>query len=168
MYTHEWETIITCIVWKGRYLVADTQLTDSADVKSYCRKLWPIANNGVLAIAGDVDAEFRFKSWFLAGSDIEKWPEGKWKYQALHIDRWGDVYEYCNGPEKWPVDHPYAAIGCGGKFAIPLLQIGYSAKEAVELVGEINVFCNSLVDVYDIKTQKLVLSKFPTQRKVQP
>ena len=158
---------MTCIAWKGNILAADTQLSDGSDIKTYCRKLHPIKGHGCLSVAGNVDAEWHFTQWFIAGAKTPEYPYDRAKkMEAIYVTDWGDVHWYTGGgPDYLVVAHPFHAIGSGGKFAMALMHEGYTAAEAVEAVGEIEINCNSLVDTYNIKTQKLTLSKFPQLKK---
>ncbi len=152
---------MTCIAIKGNILAADTQLSHDGGFKGLCRKLYPIKGNGCLAIAGDVDAEWWFIKWFIAGSKVDDYPKDAKKFSAIHITEFGEVRCYWGAGPTWlRIDHPFHAIGIGSDMALALMHVGFDAKTACEVVGEVQQDCNSLVDTYNIKTGKLTLSKW--------
>ncbi len=151
---------MTTIALRGRILAADTQLA-FADMRLFCRKIFPIGNKGCIAFAGNSDAEFLFRRWFMAGEKLENHDKAMSKCDAIYIDQWKDRWWYPDGgPEKIPIEHEFHAIGSGSKLAMAGMQLGLTAKEAVEFASEMDVNTNSLVDTYDIQTQKLTLCKW--------
>lgn len=160
--------LITTIAWRGRILAADTQLTWSDGIKSFCRKLHTLpGKDGCIGIAGNYDDEVVFHQWWGLGEKIETWDSErmkKAKFSALYIDKWKDVWYYDDGPEKMSIEHEFAAIGDGSAIAIAGMHMGMTAKEAVNLASELTVNTNNYIDTYDIQTGKLTLSKWPLQR----
>lgn len=159
---------MTTIAWRGRILAADTQLTWSDGMKSFCRKLHTLpGKDGCIGIAGDYADEVAFYRWWMLGEKIDSWDYEhmkKAKFQALAIDKWKDIWYYDDGPEKMAIEHEFAAIGTGSPIAIAAMHMGMTAKEAVSLASELDVNTNNYIDTYDIQTGKLTLSKWPKQR----
>jgi ATP-dependent protease HslVU (ClpYQ) peptidase subunit len=153
---------VTTIAWRGRILAADTQLTLGDDIKTYCRKLYQIKGHGCMACAGDTDGEWLFRQWFMAGEKLAdfEWKRTK-KFEALHVNQWKDVYWYDDGPTPVPVEHEFAAIGTGSKFAMAAMHLGATAKEAVLFASELDQNTNALIDTYDSQTDKVTLCQFP-------
>jgi hypothetical protein len=157
---------VTTIAFKARTLAADTQWTVD-DMRVYTRKLWPVGNKGCLGIAGESDVEKYFYDWFIAGEHWDQWDFGtlkKSKFEVMYIDQFKDVFWFQNGPGRMKVDHNFHAIGSGSKLAMAAMHMGMSAKEAIEFASELDVYTNSLIDVYDTQTGRLTLCKWPPSR----
>lgn len=153
---------MTTIAWRGRTLAADTQLTLGDDINVRCRKLQLIKGHGCLAVSGNIDAEWFFKKWFLAGektSDFD-WKRAK-KFDAIHADQWKDIWWYDDSPARLPVEHEFHAIGSGSKSAMAAMHLGATAREAVEFASETDPHTNDMIDTYDLQTGKLALCRWP-------
>ena len=162
---------MTTIAIRNRILAADTQLTLADDIRTFCRKLFPQPGGGCIALAGDCDDEWMFRQWWAAGEHLETWDSvrmKKAKFDAIWIDQWNDVWWYADGPEKFPVDHPFHAIGSGAKLAMAAMHMGMGAKEAVLFAAELDVNTNFYVDTYNGKTRKTKLAEWPPGRTSPP
>ena len=158
---------MTTIAIKGRILAADTQLTDD-NCKLLTNKIYHLPHNEVVAIAGNVDAEFWVLRWFEQGADPLKWKDKvaseikKISFAAIFIDRLNRRWIFDDGPDKQPLDHPFYAIGTGAKIALAGMHMGLSAVESIQLASEIDVYTNNIIDRYDISTGTLTKGKKPT------
>jgi hypothetical protein len=155
---------MTTIAWRGRILAADTQLTHSGGIPTLCRKLRKMGHKGCLSIAGNVDDEYIFTQWLLAGGKQDEWPHERMKkavFEAIYIDQWNDVWFYINNSAPIAMEHEFFAIGQGDRLALAAMQLGMGAKDAVLFASELNVNTNNLVDTYDLQTGKITLSKWP-------
>ena len=148
---------MTTIAYKDGILAADTQLTYSGGVSGTSRKLELLSDGRVVAIAGDVTQEYWFKQ-VLQGVKI---PKKKYKFkgiQAIIIDG-TKVYQCWDGPELIDVGDSYLAIGHGHSIARAGMAIGMTAKQAVKMAGEVNIYTNTIVDTYDADKKKFTYGK---------
>ncbi len=159
---------MTTIAWKGRTLAADTQLTWTDNSWSYCRKIVKLGGEqGAIAYAGQVDSEYHFHKWFLAGENLNEWDHfflKKPSFSAIYIDKYKDVWTFNDGPERMLIEHEFHAIGSGNSLASAALHLGMTAKDAILFASELDTTTNNLVDTYDIQTGKLTLASFPRGR----
>lgn len=159
---------MTTIAWKGRMLAADTQLTYEDNTKTFCHKLHNLGAGHVVAIAGDVEAEFYFKRWLIAGAKVDSWQEmvvsflKKPKFEAIYIDKHQQKWYYNDGPAAMPIEHRFHAIGTGWRIAMAGMHMGLNAKDAVLLAGDLDINTNKVVEHYDLQTGKFTLRKPPT------
>ena len=135
---------------KDGILAADTQLTDN-DIKVLCHKITVLPDNRVVACAGPVDEEEWFKAWLIG--DLKKLPRLKKLCAILIEDK--QAFYFIQGPEKYKIEHPFYAIGNGWKVAMAGMHAGLSAVNSVKLAGELDIYTNTIVDHYVIKTKRL-------------
>lgn len=53
-------------------------------------------------------------------------------FQAIVVTPEGSIFEYVGTKNVFPVSDPYISVGSGCFFAYPLLDAGYTARQAVE------------------------------------
>ena len=157
---------MTTIAIKGKTLAADTQLTLGDDIKIYCQKIHVLGAGEVVAIAGNVDAEFHFKRWLIAGMKPDEWAAyfaelKEPKYEAIYIDRHASRWYFHDGSDCQPIEHRFYAIGSGSKLAMAAMHMGLSAVDAVLLAGDLDVNTNKVIDKYDLVTGKLTKGRRP-------
>lgn len=149
---------MTTIAFKDGILAADTQLT-TGSVKTLCRKIKIYPNDIVAAAAGNDTDLAVFMEWYL-GDKTKKTPKNLAKYFEIIILGDGDPVAYDKECIAKPIEDPIYSNGSGWAIARAGMLCGLSAKDAVKLAGEIDTSTNTIVDVYDTKKRKLILSKF--------
>ncbi len=157
---------MTTIAIKRNTLAADTQLTLGDDIKIYCQKIHILGAGEVVAIAGNVDAEFHFKRWLIAGMKPDEWAAyfselKEPKYEAIYIDRFKSRWYFQDGSDCQPIEHRFYAIGSGSKLAMAAMHMGLSAVDAVLLAGDLDVNTNKIVDKYDLVSGRLTKGRRP-------
>ena len=126
-------------------MAADTQETLGDGLARRCNKLYRVGKD-IIATAGDSYLGMKFVEWWKEGDwddppdltsvDVEEdfecliWTEGK---------LWS-VNRFFTMVEVNLEDHPYYAIGSGSDVALGALATGASAKRAVEIACEYNVY----------------------------
>ncbi|WP_028449689.1 hypothetical protein [Chitinibacter tainanensis] len=146
---------MTTVAWDGKTLAADRQVT-YGNQRFEIKKLFVIGDGKLLmAGAGTADDLKLFASWLedsfadnelLFGGETPEIDD----LQAIVINtQTGESYLY--GEKLVPIEikAPFA-IGSGGDFAMAAMKLGKSAKEAVELASEIDIFSGFGVDYVDV------------------
>ncbi len=148
---------MTTIAYRDGKLAADTQITYHGGIKGITKKIDILPDGRVLACAGDVVAEYWFKQ-LIQGVKIPKEKHKFKELEAIVID--GDKAYVCWGsPELIELNDNYLSIGHGATIARAGMAIGLSAKEAVMMAGEVDIYTNKVIDVYDAKRKKITYGK---------
>lgn len=135
---------MTTIAYKDGILVADRLVTDNGFVWSRDAVKAKRIGDLLCAVAGDACAGEQFFAWVEGGMQGEcpKPKSDDQHHQFWTIDAAGVITEYDpqGGLAKKP---PFAAIGSGAKFALGAMAAGKSAREAVQIAGQFDVYTGS-------------------------
>ncbi len=137
---------MTTIVYKDRVMVGDGQVTryESLIESTSMIKVRNIGN-ALVGGAGDGISIMKFFDWFADKVESE-WAQEEYQnltilppedlveenFQALVVSPDGQIFEYIGTKNIFPVTEPCAAIGSGCVYAYPLMDVGLTAREAVE------------------------------------
>ena len=147
---------MTTIVYKNGILAADTRETVN-NVARRCSKLFK-SGKDIIATAGDSYSGMVFVNWWMAGAREEDKPD----LTNLDFEEDFECLVWTKG-KLWSVnrlfelveinldDHPYYAVGSGSNVALGALAMGASAKRAVEIACEYDVFTGLPVEVRHCK-----------------
>lgn len=153
---------MTTIAYRDGVLAADTQVTFGA-IKGYGRKLHKLNDGSILAFSGSVDDEQAILSYY--NGELKKKPHLGKKFEFILIDSTGTPFYCINDFCQIPIEDRWHACGEGWQIAIAAMHIGLSAKDAVEVAGDLNPNTNKYIDTYTIRTKKLVKSVWPHETK---
>ena len=144
---------MTCIAYRNGVLAADSQETDGNNIKTPCQKLFRIAkgkNRG--HIVGTQGASFSgmvFVDWY--SGDRPEMPsserdliDGDDGFGILILTPQG-LYEADKSCRPVPVSAPFYAVGDGAGIAIGAMEMGASAKQAVQAACKHNIYCSGPV-----------------------
>ena len=140
---------MTTIAYRDGIMAADSMLSDYHDIKRGTKKIF-VLDDAVVGTAGDDDAITRFLEWWREGHDLSKRPKRVGDCHILIVPSKGR-------PEIWdesytgePVAESFCAIGSGRAIAYGALEMGASAKEAVQAACKWNVHTRGPVKVIDV------------------
>jgi|HigsolmetaAR201D_1030396.scaffolds.fasta_scaffold40716_2 ATP-dependent protease HslVU (ClpYQ), peptidase subunit len=91
-------------------------------------------------------------TWYLDGADPEKAPKvtGDHWWNLLVIETDGRMLFFTSdAPYGQPAKAPFA-IGSGADYALGAMKAGASAKRAVEIACELNVYCGGEIVAFDL------------------
>lgn len=147
---------MTTLVYKNGIMAADTQETWDGRARR-CVKLYKHGDT-IIGIAGDSFTGMLFVDWYIGGADKDDIPN------LTHLD--ADEDFYCLVWEKgklWVVnrlfrmieveleDHPFYAVGSGADIAHGALAMGASAKRAVEVAADFDIYTGLPVETRKCK-----------------
>ena len=139
---------MTTIAWDGKTLASDSLETVAHAIYSYnCQKLHKL-KNGIAGISGELGQI----------QEIIKYLNGELKRADINVDDvWGIVvtnegaFTIDTSLELVLCNDSCAAVGSGWKFAKSAMDLGLSAKEAVEHAIKYDIYSGGDVKTMDIK-----------------
>ena len=143
---------MTIVVWDGKTIAADRQITRGDQVSSRV-KLKRLDSGAVVCTCGDADRGLMLIDWYINGKDPAVWPafqRADTGWVILVVVECGQVYEYNQEPVAIPVEAPYDAWGSGSSFALGALAMGATASQAVEAASKHCNTCGMGVDAFDV------------------
>ncbi len=121
---------MTTVAWDGCTLAADTRITEGTLIQRG-QKLFRLSDGRLFAGAGDLESIHVVVEYLESETDDK--PDGLENFTALLIDTDGRAWRLESRLVPMPVLEPYAAIGSGQPYALMAMELGRSAREAVEL-----------------------------------
>lgn len=128
-----------------------------------------VADNRILAAAGDVGTIQAVREWFKKGARPKKKPDGPW--DLLVIDNKGVVKLYAYDLMMPLTVHLPYAVGSGGADAMAAMLAGVNARKAVKIACINDIYSSPPVRVmyFDVLKEKVRThkrkSKTPAQKK---
>lgn len=142
---------MTCIAWDGKTLAADKR-ADLGYPATVCkiRKI----NGSLVGGSGDFANLISLYKWFENGCDVNGWPdcqkdEKRWT-TMLVITPEKKIFKYEQEPVPFEIEDKFVVIGSGKLAALPVLAMGGSAKEAVEMAIRFDINCGNGVDTLEL------------------
>lgn len=136
---------MTTIAYDGKTLCADSQVT-SRDVRfGVATKLWRLESGALLATTGDLALCYALMLW-LDGKDDKPTPKEGESAGALLIEPDGTAWDYGTSLRRFPASIPWAG-GTGEVIAMTAMRCGKTAKEAVEIACEMDIYTSGPVQV---------------------
>ena len=109
-----------------------------------------VEDGAIYALAGTECLMRPLINWVKEGADPDKLPKvGDNAWGLLVITRTGAAHYHCKCPFPETVDLPWAT-GSGREIAIGLLRDGKTARRAVEIACELDVYSGGDIQVIDI------------------
>lgn len=154
---------MTTIVCKDGVMCSDSQVTrgdmiDNTDTK----KIYEV-EGCLVGISGSLVGAMKFVDWFRESieynSAIENFPIVKIPppedlvnkdFHCLVMYPNKEVYEFFGTDEVSQVTTPYCAVGSGMIYALPALDAGVSAQEAVQIAIGRDVFSGGMVQTFEV------------------
>lgn len=140
---------MSIIVWTPQGMAADRQSTNGT-VRSCMSKLFPHRINGVLygiGFTGEFDRGFELIDWFREGAVMSAFPNRIDEMKVrLIVGCAKSVYSYECRPYPLYEQEPYAAFGSGREVAYGALDMGASARRAVEICCNRDTSCGMGID----------------------
>lgn len=143
---------MTVIAWDGRYVAADKQGTNQGAVTTVTKLF--IDGPKVYAICGNPDHGMMMVAWLRSGgkpADFPKEPDQKQSAWTYVFEYGKHVACYEQKPVPFFVEDPIFGGGSGGDLAKGAMEMGASAKRAVEVACKWESGCGQGVDVIDLK-----------------
>lgn len=132
---------MTSIIWDGKTLAADRQITAGSIITGYSKKIdtW---SKGYFAVAGAVKYVEPFRLWL---EKKTRFQPAKNKFLALYSI--GKKVYYCDDDfQPYEAFVPYA-IGDASDVAEALVKAGFTAREAVKELSKYCITVGGKIDV---------------------
>ena len=148
---------MTVVAWDGKSMAAD-KLMCCGNLKKTTTKVYEI-DDKIVGFAGALSKCFACLDWVRNSyGDIDKFPrvgsdDEDYIVEILVYDRTNKTLMYYeNCPFPIPIDpDTCVSIGSGLQFAEMAMKLGKTAKEAVEVVSELCIYCGAGVDVFYVE-----------------
>lgn len=143
---------MTVIAWDGKTLAAD-KMACSAGYGYTVTKLHRMRDGAIVAFAGDGDGAMALLAWLNAAQNPAAYPEAQKDNDtsALVVRPDGSVWSYGKTPYPQRIECARYAMGHGRDFALAAMHCGKSAREAVEVACELDVFCGNGIDTMELE-----------------
>jgi ATP-dependent protease HslVU (ClpYQ) peptidase subunit len=141
---------MTTIAYSQGILVSDTQLSWGSE-RHYTRKITELSRTGlVIACAGIAKSERRAHEIFNdPGWKSMDLSERAKEFSALLFD--GDeLYLLTGNYIPIPITDQYIAIGTGAPYALAAMSLGCSAKDAVKVASQFDIYTNNVTESYEL------------------
>lgn len=140
---------MTVIAWDGETLAADKQAT-ACGFATVVTKIHRVAG-GIVGMAGNAGYCVHLVDWFNKGADPQAWPKappGEEGADALFISDDGEIRVYASNGNGYAdvKESRFVAMGCGRDYALAAMHLGRTAKEAVQVACDLDVFCGQGID----------------------
>lgn len=159
---------MSVIVWDGRILAADRQVTDGGMIRS-TTKIRAIKTGKfkgyLLGAAGATATANLMMDWFEAGANPAHFPYEYMKSESLGatmvaITQDKEIWRYDHLPVPIIMEDEWYATGSGRDFAYGALSMGADAQQAVEIACIHSTECGVSIDVIEWKKiRKQAVSK---------
>jgi len=122
----------TEVAWDSQVTIGDGERASVGEEKVQVHK------SGIWGLVGDGPPMGVMLRWIEEGADRKHKPDGTWS--LFRINKRGRMSVWTSGsPYEQPVAFP-ATFGSGGHFALGVLKYGGTAKEAVRIAAECDVY----------------------------
>ncbi len=140
---------MTVIAWDGKTLAADKMM--SFGTTNHVKVTKIIKIDGMLVgTSGSAALGNELKNWVAKGRKIEEFPTDQRDSEKccslLIIEPSGTILLYNNGPYPTTIHDKFFAIGSGDEFALAVMFLGRSAREAVNVAIQLCQSCGLGID----------------------
>lgn len=135
---------MTTIAYDGHSVAADSQVSRGDSFSHYESKVRRVKGSGLIIGSGECQAVIACVEWLSGGGK----PERLDGFHGLYIKRDG-VFEINDKPVLDPVLCPMA-IGSGWQYALVAMDLGKSAREAVECAAGRDLFTGGDIEVVKV------------------
>jgi ATP-dependent protease HslVU (ClpYQ) peptidase subunit len=163
---------MTTVTVKDNIVACDSQLTNGYTISSLDGEKVVKINGCIVAGAGSYAQIIKFRQWFTEHSDVliaqqdnptvniplpQNLQEGDFTGAVLYPE--GDLYVYEGRTDvAIKFEQPWA-MGSGSDFALAAMKAGKSAKGAVEVAIDLDVFSGGEVKTYELDEEYPELTK---------
>lgn len=159
---------MSTIAFRRGIMAADSRGTSGDIIRGKVRKLYQLADGRVVGIAGDVGYEPEFIAWLDDGAKPENRPDfsGASSFSALVGSTEGFVV-YGRELRCQVIGADFYAIGSGNEIALGAMAMGASARRAVELACDFDVYTGGEINEITAQSRpvpKQVPLKHPSPR----
>ena len=147
---------MTCIAYRHGVLAADRAVTSNGSRLYDVCKVSRRADGALIAVAGSMGEAVAMKRWLLDGANGQA-PTHRENNgtEAVLVLPSGDVYEWESGVMIGPIfpaaGRDFFAWGSGAPAALGAMMMGASAKKAVEVASQVNLYTSAAVDCVSLE-----------------
>ena len=154
---------MSVIVWDGKIVAADRQMT-SGDLKRTYTKLHHVATDPVrrewsrefvVAGVGSADELLALVDWARKGFVRSEWPDFMRKKDCetkmIVVSASGVALHFEGEPYGIPVKDSFIAWGSGRELSMGAMAMGASATQAVRVACHHSPFCGMGIDAYELR-----------------
>lgn len=139
---------MTTVAWDGMTLAADTLAVTCESIRTYCQKVFRLPDGRLFGSAGGLSDGIAVRDW-LSGDRDQK-PDVE-DFTGLLVELDGRAYKLEDDLTPMPITEPiYRAIGSGAHLAMAAMHLGHTAKQAVGLAREMDVYTGGEIDAVSL------------------
>jgi ATP-dependent protease HslVU (ClpYQ) peptidase subunit len=143
---------VTCIAWDGTTLAADKRST-CVGYPHTVTKIHRVPG-GLVGLAGNASHAMAVLQWFKTRRDPATWPKPpeEGACDTIFISDDGEIYEFWGkgGGFYERYENKFTATGSGRDYALAAMELGKTAREAVELACKMDIFCGNGIDTLEL------------------
>jgi len=145
---------MTVIAWDGKTLAAD-KMSCAGGYGYTVTKVRRLRDGSLAAFSGDGDAAMALLAWLEAARNPASYPETvkDTDTSAVVVDLNGVLWSYGKTAFPQRVECKLFAMGHGRDFALAAMHCGKTAREAVEIACQLDVFCGNGIDTLTLETE---------------
>lgn len=138
---------MTVVAWDGKTLAAD-RMSCAVGYGYTVTKVHRLKDGGLVAFSGDGDHAMALLHWLNGDRAAANYPAAQKDNDtsAFVVYPDGSKLSYGKTPHPQRVECERYAMGHGRDFALMAMRLGKTAREAVELTCEMDVYCGNGVD----------------------
>lgn len=129
---------MTTIAWDGKTLVADRQLTSNG-VRFETTKAHRLSDGSLFASCGALENNAAVRHWLNGGNDKPVMGKDD-DFDGVLIKPDGTAWILNKNLHLIAIESPYFATGSGRDFALLAMHMGKTAREAVALAAELDIW----------------------------
>lgn len=141
---------MTTIACDGMTVAADGRITSSGEV-AHCsaQKMW-VYSDCIICGTGTMSIIPVAAKWVRYGADPNEAPPAmEHGWTVWRVSKSG-ILEYSN-TDPYPISYDFPhAMGTGSAYARTAMRLGKTAKEAVEIAAEFDIYTGGAITAYDI------------------
>ena len=153
---------MSVIAWDGQRMASDSLCMDSSGRKAFVKKMWRLEDGSLFGAVGRLEQGLLLKEWIEGGCEEDKVPAplpNSEDTACLWVKKGGEVWHLSNDAvpfqltiagERGGID----AVGAGADYALAVLEMGYSAPEAVKIAIRFNGFCGGDIQILTLNPSK--------------
>jgi hypothetical protein len=139
---------MTTVVYDGRVLAADSQVSSGDRVFGKARKLFELSGGRLLGCVGSAALWPAVVAWLEGGPEPQKRPEEK--FSGILVHPGGRAEEISEEFRLWPACVPWAG-GTGESAAMAAFYCGRDAVRAVECAIALDVWSGGPIQSLNVK-----------------
>ena len=151
---------MTTIAYRDGVMAGDRRVTSHSSVEHQATKIFRRNDGALIGLAGSMPHCRAFSDWFLAGEIAEAKPviPHDKEFEALIARPNGAVEWHC--PQGWMrCEGDVFAIGSGGRCALGAMDMGATARQAVEIACRRDTLSGDGVDVVSVDSDAWIATR---------